>query len=93
MASPGQPFEWNYFPLLTGRIVLSNKKRNFKKYSVVWFEHFPKKKIYGGPYAKSPTTSKVPLNFVMSSLYFIFIVYINHLSDTDISPSLVVRIC
>ena len=22
----GQPFEWNYFPLLTGRFVLSNKK-------------------------------------------------------------------
>ena len=27
----------NYFPLLTGRIVLSNKKRNLRKYSVVFF--------------------------------------------------------
>ena len=24
---PRQTFEWNYFPLLTGRIVLSNKKK------------------------------------------------------------------
>ena len=24
-------FEWNYFPLLTGRIVLSNKKKKFFK--------------------------------------------------------------
>ena len=27
---PRQPFECNYFPLLTGRIVLSNRKRNLK---------------------------------------------------------------
>ena len=26
----------NYFPLLTGRIVRSNKKRNLRKYSVVF---------------------------------------------------------
>ena len=39
-----QPFEWNYFLLLTGRIVLSNKKRNLRKYSEVFFKHFPKKK-------------------------------------------------
>ena len=31
-----QPFEWNYFPLLTGKIILSNKKRNLGKYSVVF---------------------------------------------------------
>ena len=36
-----RPFEWNYFPLLTGRIVLSNKKRNFNAFS--------KKKVFGGP--------------------------------------------
>ena len=47
---PSQPFEWNYFPLLTGRIVLSNKKRNLIKYSVVFFKHFPKKKSFGWPY-------------------------------------------
>ena len=35
--------EWNYFPLLTGRIVLSNKKRNLRKYSVVFFKAFSKK--------------------------------------------------
>ena len=33
-AQPRQPFEWNYIPLLTGRIILSNKKRNLRKYSV-----------------------------------------------------------
>ena len=33
---PRQSFEWNYFPLLTGRILLSNKKSNFRKYSVVF---------------------------------------------------------
>ena len=40
-----QPFEWNYFPLLTGRIVLSSKKRDLRKYSVFFFKHFPKKKV------------------------------------------------
>ena len=40
---PKQPFVWNYFPLLTGRIVLSNKKRNLNIYSVVFFKHFQKK--------------------------------------------------
>ena len=34
------------FPLLTGRIILSNKKINLKKYSVVFFKHFPKKGIW-----------------------------------------------
>ena len=47
---PRQPFEWNYFPLLTGRIILSNKKSNLRKYSVFFFKHFPKKKmVLGGP--------------------------------------------
>ena len=41
---PRQPFDWNYFPLLTGRIVLSNKKRNLRQYSEV----FSKKKVFGG---------------------------------------------
>ena len=36
---PRQSFEWNYFPLLTGRIVLSNKKI-FSSF----LKHFPKKK-------------------------------------------------
>ena len=32
MASqPRQPFEWSYFPLLTGRTALSNKKQKFQK--------------------------------------------------------------
>ena len=42
---PRQPFEWNYFPLLTGRIVLSNEKK------VIWeniqcsfFKAFSKKR-------------------------------------------------
>ena len=34
-------WEWNYFPLLTGRIVLLNKKRNLRKYSVIFLKHFP----------------------------------------------------
>ena len=45
---PRQPFEWKYFPLLTGRIVLSNKKRNLRKYSVVVLKAFSKKKVFGG---------------------------------------------
>ena len=40
-----QPFEWNYFPLLTERIVLSNKNRNLRKYSAVFFKAFSKKKV------------------------------------------------
>ena len=54
-----QPFEWNYFPLLTGRTVLSNKKRNLRKYSIdffkafskkiFWKKAFSKKKLFGGP--------------------------------------------
>ena len=36
---------WNYFPLLTERIVLSNKKKNLRKYSVVFFKAFSKKKV------------------------------------------------
>ena len=43
---PRQPFEWSYFPLLTARIVLSNKTRNLRKYSVVFFKAFSKRKRY-----------------------------------------------
>ena len=32
----------HFFPLLTGRIVISNKKLNLKKYSVVFFKAFKK---------------------------------------------------
>ena len=39
----GQPFERKYFPLLTGRIVLSNKKRNLRNYSV--YSIFQKKEV------------------------------------------------
>ena len=35
-------FEGNYFPLLTGKIVVSNKKRNLRKYC--FFKAFSKKK-------------------------------------------------
>ena len=47
---PWQPFKWNYFPLLTGRIVLLNKKRNLRKYSVVFFKPFYKTRVCGGSY-------------------------------------------
>ena len=43
---PRQPFEWNYFPFLTGSIVLSNKKKKFEKIFRSFFKHFPKKKRY-----------------------------------------------
>ena len=46
---PSPPFEGYYFPLLTGRIVLSNEKRNLRKYSVVFLKHFQKKEVFGGP--------------------------------------------
>ena len=43
MASRGSFFKGNSFPLLTGSILLSNKKRNLGKYSVVFFfsKHYP----------------------------------------------------
>ena len=37
-----QLFEWNYFSLLTGSIVLSTKKRNLRKYWQVFFESIKK---------------------------------------------------
>ena len=43
---PRQPFELNYFPLLNKMIVLSNKKRNLRIYSSVFFKYFPKKTKY-----------------------------------------------
>ena len=60
MASPWQPFGWNYFRLLTGRIVHSNKKRNLRKYSVVFFlKHFQKKKqVFDGPYRTDKKNTK-----------------------------------
>ena len=44
-----QPFKWNYFPLLTGRIVLWNKKGNLRKYSDFFYLHFPKKRYLADP--------------------------------------------
>ena len=49
MASRGSHLNEIFFPLLTGRIVLSNIKRNLRKYSVVFFKHFPKKRYLAGP--------------------------------------------
>ena len=46
---PTVPFEGNYFPLLIGSIVLLNKKRNLRKYSVVIFKAFSKKKVFDRP--------------------------------------------
>ena len=51
-----QPFEWNYFPLLTAMIILSNKKRNLRKYSVVFLKYFSKKKVFVGPYISLATS-------------------------------------
>ena len=45
-----------------GRIVLSNKKRNLRKYSVVFFKAFSKiKKIFDGPVIRE---SKKKINFL-----------------------------
>ena len=44
---------------LTGRIVLSNKKRNSKKYSAVLFKAFSKKKkLFGGTCIKDIVSNK-----------------------------------
>ena len=43
---PRQPFKWNYIPLLTGRLALSNEKRNLRKYSVVFVYNIFKKKSF-----------------------------------------------
>ena len=43
----------NYFPLLAGRIVLSNKIRNLRKYSVVFLRHFRKERYLADPLFKS----------------------------------------
>ena len=46
---PKQPFELSYLSLLTVKIVLSNKKkRNLRKYSIVFFKAFSKKKLFVG---------------------------------------------
>ena len=55
-----QPFELNYFPLLTGRIVLSNKKINLGKYSIVFLSIF-QKKVFGGPYIYNMESSNINL--------------------------------
>ena len=66
---PRQPFVWNYFPLLTGKIVLSNKKRNLRKYSVFFLKHFPKKKkVFGGIFACSPTCSKLSYKAILVTI-------------------------
>ena len=44
MASQGSHLNEIIFHLLSGRIVLSNKKRNLRKYSVIFFKAFSKKK-------------------------------------------------
>ena len=44
MTSRGSQLNEIIFKLLTGRIVLSNKKRNFRKYSAVFFKVFSKKR-------------------------------------------------
>ena len=49
----GQPrhlFERNYFPLLTKRIVLSNKKKFEKIFSRFFWRHFQKKKYSADPF-------------------------------------------
>ena len=46
VGQPRQPFEWNYFPLLTERIVLSNKKKKFEKIFRSFFKAFSNKKRY-----------------------------------------------
>ena len=43
---PSQPFEWNYFPLLIGRIVILNKKKEFKKIFSSFLGIFQKRKVY-----------------------------------------------
>ena len=48
MASRVSPLNEISFPLLTERIVVLNKKkRNLRKYSVVFFKAFSKKKVFG----------------------------------------------
>ena len=53
MASQDNHLNEIIFALLTGRIVLSNKKGHFIKYSVVFLKHFPKKNRYLVSYVRS----------------------------------------
>ena len=59
---PKQPFEWNYFPLLTRRIVLSNKERSFEKIFISFLSISQKKGIWraiymsGGTYSSKSTS-------------------------------------
>ena len=48
-ASRGSYLNEIIFPLLTGRIILSNTKRNLRIYSVVFLKAFSKKKVFDGP--------------------------------------------
>ena len=59
---PRQPFELNYFPLLNERIVLSNKKRNLRKYSLVFLSILQKNEVFGGPC----------IYFCLNSTWFLF---------------------
>ena len=53
MASRGSHLNDIIFYLLRGRIVLSNKKRNLRKYSVIFIKAFFKKKnVFGGSYTQ-----------------------------------------
>ena len=58
---PRQTFEWNYFPLLCWRIVLSSKNRNLSKYSVVFFKAFSKG-IWRTQYNDTIAVEKFTLN-------------------------------
>ena len=76
---PREPLPWNYFPLLTGRIVLANKKRNLRKYSIVLFKAFPKKGYLAEPVEgkkfKHKNVHVQSVAFLFSSFFFFFVFY------------------
>ena len=49
MASGGSHFNEIVFIIINRKDYISNKKRNLRKYSVVFLKHFPKQKVFGGP--------------------------------------------
>ena len=67
MASRGSHLQKNYFPLLTGRIILSNKKKKFEKLFSIFLKHF-QKKLFTGSVMIGWLVNKIHQSYNLSDL-------------------------
>ena len=94
-----QLFEWNYFPLLTRSIVLSNKQRSLREYLSIFQKQ---KKLFGKPCTmcvykwECVCVCSCETNFIFLSHYFVpikevfffsFLLNFNFLLQTELSSS------